>query len=142
MNTPKNKRTEPPQKSEHWCPSACCEEGAVLLGIVGSNGVVGYISPQTFIDSNFVREVRKGRAPEKRFRFAQPCMESKCLNWSGERCNVIDTVLRECSGSNALESSEKFPKCTIRRSCRWFAQVGPEACAVCPLVITDTLETV
>jgi hypothetical protein len=30
-----------------------------------------------------------------------------------------------------------LPKCSIRSQCRWFLQHGRDACAVCPLIITD-----
>jgi hypothetical protein len=30
------------------------------------------------VDPEFIREAQKGRAPETRFRFAQPCIESGC----------------------------------------------------------------
>ena len=30
--------------------------------------------------------------------------------------------------------------CTIRATCRWYDQAGPEACTACALVITDTRE--
>jgi hypothetical protein len=31
----------------------------------------------------------------------------------------------------------ELPACGIRERCRWFAQEGSAACAVCPLVRTD-----
>ena len=35
-----------------------------------------------------------------------------------------------------LESG-RLPRCAIRRTCRWFAQRGADACAVCPRVVAD-----
>ena len=35
-----------------------------------------------------------------------------------------------------LESG-RLPHCAIRRDCRWFAQRGADACAVCPRVVAD-----
>lgn len=32
----------------------------------------------------------------------------------------------------------ELPRCSIRASCRWFAQWGVVACGVCPLVIHDS----
>jgi hypothetical protein len=45
-------------------------------------------------------------------------------------------VLEEEGPAEALSSAE-LPRCAIRSSCRWFAQRGAEACAVCPLVVAD-----
>jgi len=127
-----------PHDSDRLCPSARCEEGAILVGIVGANGVVGYITPQVTINSDFVHQARKGRAPEKRFRFSQPCIESGCQQWTGCRCGVIDRALKAVEEANATDvSTRTVPKCSIRLQCRWFAQRGVEACTVCPLVITD-----
>ena len=127
-----------PQDSSRLCPSARCEEGAILVGIVGEDGVIGYVNPQVTIGSDFVHRARKGRTPEKRFRFSQPCIESDCQQWTGCRCGVIDRVLKAVEEANVLDaSSEALPKCSIRSQCRWFAQVGRKACTVCPLVITD-----
>jgi hypothetical protein len=127
-----------PQASGQLCPSARCEEGAVLLGIVGEDGVIGYITPQVTIDSDFVREAHLGRMPEKRFRFSQMCVESNCLQWTGSRCGLIDRALEATQKANTVGAVAGVPpKCSIRPRCRWFAQVGLEACAVCPLVITE-----
>lgn len=120
-------------------PSARCEEGAILVGIVGENGVVGYITPQIKIDNDFVRQAHVGRAPEKRFRFSQPCIKSGCRQWTGSRCGVIDRVLGVVEETNVSSDAPigVLPKCSIRPQCRWFAQVGRRACTVCPFVVTD-----
>jgi hypothetical protein len=129
---------EQTQSTERMCPSARCEEGAILLGIVGKDGVVGYVRPQMKVDAEFVRRAREGRKPEKRFRFSQPCIESGCQQWTGNRCGVIDRVLPAAQEAGAIDtSSNALPRCTIRPRCRWFAQVGRRACAVCPLVATE-----
>lgn len=128
------------------CPSAQCEDGAILLGVVGSDGLVGYVRPQLRIDEGFVREAHRGRAPERRFRFAQSCVEARCEQWTGSRCGVIDEVVDEVGGNptgagpverEAPQPVALLPRCTIRSRCRWFHQSGATACAVCPLVITD-----
>ena len=75
------------------CPSSNCEPGATLLGVVNSDGTVGYITPALEIDEQFVARARAGRPPERRFRFAGPCVESRCHHWTGERCGVIDEVM-------------------------------------------------
>jgi hypothetical protein len=116
---------------EILCPSARCEKGAILLGVLDAAGRLGYIRPALKIDDDFVVGAAKGRAPEERFRFAQPCVESGCRNWTGERCAVIDDAL----GFGA--AADSLPACSIRRACRWFAQAGPSGCAVCPLIVRN-----
>jgi hypothetical protein len=73
--------------------------------------------------------------PESRFRFAGPCHGDTCAQWSGSRCQVIDRVADEVAAHNILPA-EGSPSCSIRQQCRWFAQVGVDACRVCPLVVT------
>lgn len=118
------------------CPSARCDEGAYLIGIVGADGVVGYVSPLLRVDAAFMSGTREGRDPERRFRFAQACVEGGCANWDGARCQVIDRAVA-ARASLAAGEIAGLPRCGIRPSCRWFRQSGPEACATCPLVITD-----
>jgi hypothetical protein len=111
----------------------------VLLGIIGANGRVGYVRPQVRIDADFVVEASKGRSPERRFRFAGPCVEGACSQWTGSRCGIIDRVSEAQAGvdPDAVGFEGHLPRCSIRASCGWFAQLGGRACAVCPLVITD-----
>lgn len=107
-------------------------EGSTLLGIVGPNGRLGYVSPSMTIDADFVRRAHRGRSPESRFRFAEPCAESGCAQWAGDRCGLIDEML---STSAAPQPVQILPRCGIRHSCRWFAQRGAAACDICPLVV-------
>ncbi len=120
---------------ERLCPSARCEDGAVLVGVVGREGTIGYLSPRVLIDPEFVRTAKEGRSPERRFRFAQPCVEAGCVQWTGSQCGVIDRVMDEVGGGATRDFP--LPKCSIRPDCRWFSQSGSAACRVCPLVITD-----
>jgi hypothetical protein len=118
------------------CPSGRCVEGAVLLGIVGQDGVLGYVRPQLTIDADFVERAARGRTPEARFRFAEPCAEQRCGHWAGDRCGLVDEVLESAQAAAlASEPARPLPRCAIRRTCRWFAQRGPQACGTCPRVV-------
>jgi hypothetical protein len=118
------------------CPSGRCREGAVLLGIVGAKGVLGHVSPPIPIDAEFVERARQGGTPEARFRFAEPCIEQECGQWTGCRCGVIDAVVHSSAGQRiAQEAPGPLPVCAIRSSCRWFAQTGPPACVICPYIV-------
>ena len=119
------------------CPSARCEPDAILLGVVASDGRVGYLRPEVRIDAEFVAAARAGREPEKRFRFAQPCVEGRCAYWTGSQCGVIQNVLDSDEGRVAQDESRPLPRCSIRPRCRWFAEQGARACTLCPLVVTQ-----
>lgn len=64
-------------------------------------------------------------------------MEDRCEQWTGSRCGVIDMAIETQDAGIAPTLDRPLPRCSIRPRCRWFAQAGPRACAVCPLVITD-----
>ena len=118
------------------CPSGRCREGSVLLGIVGPDGRLGYVNPAMAVDAEFVERASKGRAPESRFRFAEPCVEDPCEQWAGDHCGLIDELLESRRGAALAATPVKLlPRCSIRRSCRWYGQRGAAACAVCPIVV-------
>lgn len=117
------------------CPSARCQPGSVLLGVIGGDGRVGYIPERLEVDQEFVQIARRGRTPEKRFRFSSRCVEAACSQWTGSRCGVVDRVLDLIP---AAGDGADLPACSIRPECRWWQQSGPAACAVCPEVVTDT----
>jgi hypothetical protein len=131
---------------EPLCPSFPCVDGALLIGIIGPDGKVNYLRPAPTVDPEFVELAGQGRPAEQRFRFAAPCATSACAHWSGTRCGVVDHALSAAqrsaaAGSTAAGSaeerpagSEPLPRCSIRSSCRWFAQRGRDACLVCPSV--------
>jgi hypothetical protein len=116
------------------CPSARCEEGALLVGIVMADGRVAFAADRLVVNQEFVQIARAGRAPEKRFRFSSPCLKAGCGQWTGDRCGVIDSVL---AATDARAEPQELPECSIRPQCRWFRQSGADACAACPEVITD-----
>jgi hypothetical protein len=116
------------------CPSAQCEDGAMLLGVVRKDGHISFLSKKVVIDQEFVKISRLGRSPEKRFRFADTCVKAGCKHWTKDRCVVIDNILDILGPQPDLA---KLPSCSIREQCRWFKQLGSKACTVCPEIITD-----
>jgi len=124
------------EQPETLCPSAPLSEGATLLGVVGRDGKVGYVSTPLRVDADFVRRVEAEGEVGKRFRFAAPCFESGCGHWrEGGRCGVSDAVAAHPTPERGPDAP--LPHCSIRSGCRWFRQSGAEACRSCALVITD-----
>jgi hypothetical protein len=123
--------------NEVACPSATCKEGANLLGIIQPDGRVSFLNQKLNINEEFVQIAHRGRSPEKRFRFSNNCIKSSCKQWTGDRCGVIDRILDEVG---IIEEPPELPECSIRSECRWYNQCGGKACAICPEVITNSLE--
>jgi hypothetical protein len=119
--------------SERSCPSSTLGNATHLLGVVGPDGRVHYVSPALPIDEQFRSKAESAGDPERRFRLSGPCVESGCTQWTGTRCGVIDSVLDQIPA----DQDENLKPCTLRKRCRWFTQRGAAACRVCPLVITD-----
>jgi hypothetical protein len=122
--------------SRRTCPSSSCREGALLLGVMTASGRLAYLHPPTQVDADFVaRETARG-SPERRFRFAGPCVEHHCPQWTGQGCAIAD-LAAEAVDIGFPASPRQLPACTIRHSCRWYFQRGPAACAACPLIVAD-----
>ena len=119
---------------ERVCPSATLDHAVTLLGVVGPDGRVHYVSPAMPVDDNFRQKAASAGSAEARFRFAGLCVEGECRQWTGTRCGVIDTLLDQVE--HELDSDLRA--CTVRRDCRWFGQSGAAACRVCTWVITDS----
>jgi hypothetical protein len=126
----------PVSAKAYICPSSRCEEGAVVLGFLDAKGVVGYISPALPVNAEFAEHACRDGSLERRFRFAAACQEKGCQNWIEGRCGVIEDALLVAGNIQGLgeRTESNLPRCSIRRSCRWFAQRGSDACRICPLL--------
>ena len=123
------------------CPSAPCDAGATLLGTMGSDGTLSYLRTPMQVDRDFVAEARRHGPPEARMRFASPCQEGNCAQWTGHGCGVVAKVLTAVADHGGLPPSELQP-CVIRSSCRWYAERSDAACGACKYVVTDQQATV
>lgn len=124
-------------KGRILCPSAMCEPGVKLLGIVGKDGRVSLLEEAILVDKTFASIAHQGRTPEKRFRFTTPCLKKACQQWKNERCSVGDEVISALSSEEPSDQTS-LPKCGIRNNCRWYNQSGEKACLICRDVVTDT----
>lgn len=127
-----------PEKRElagHVCPSARCEPGALLLGVVQDDMRLAHLPQPLTIDAAFVAAATAAGSPEQRFRFADTCVEGRCKQWTGSACGVIESILDHLGPEARAET--RLPRCAIRPRCRWYHQRGGAACQACVLVVTD-----
>jgi hypothetical protein len=112
------------------CPSYRCVSGARLLGIRQRDGSVAFLGSPPPIDRRFVETAAQGRPAELRFRFAGPCAQCSCANWKNESCAIAAQI-----APLKTAATTDLPNCGIRTQCRWFAERGAAACAVCPEIV-------
>ncbi|URN18446.1 MULTISPECIES: hypothetical protein [Streptomyces] len=116
------------------CPSSTCHEGAVVIGVLGEDGRLGYLRPAVPVDEGFVGAARRLGDPESRFRFAGACVRESCEHWSDRRCGLVGR-LADAARQRGIGPAAEPPRCAVRAECRWFAQEGRSACSVCPVVV-------
>ena len=96
-----------------------------------------YLGGPARIDDDFVAIAHRGRTPEARFRFAEPCAQRSCANWADDRCGLVGDLRAELA---PVTTGSDLPACGIRARCVWFAQEGRDACAICPQVVHTSLQ--
>jgi hypothetical protein len=123
------------------CPSAACHhEGTAVLGVMTGSGRLAYLPMPVPVDEAFAAALAANGRPENRYRFSAPCVQDRCPQWTGSGCGVIDHLLddpADGAGGELPAGDPPLPACGIRRTCRWYAQRGAAACAVCPGVVAD-----
>jgi len=119
------------------CPSARCEEGNILLGLVNAHGRIDFLADRVEIDAKFVEVAKEGRLPEQRFRFSSPCLKRGCEKWDGERCGVAKILHQRAPELLPAEPDAALPRCSIRPACRWHGEYGDSICFTCSWVVTE-----
>ena len=122
------------------CPSTSAANATVVLGVVLPSGRVAYATPAVEATPSLVEALDDGSGRlESRYRFAGPCVESRCGFWTGATCGLGAALADSYADVAGAEASDAaLPRCSIRARCRWYAEQGGRACAACPLVVTDT----
>ena len=117
------------------CPSATGETpDAQIIGFIGADGVVANIPTAIPLTDEMRGSI--GPQPERIFRLAGRCQESKCANWENQACALIGRMRQEVARRHPpTKPVGKLPRCAIRSACVWWRQTGPDACRVCPHVI-------
>jgi len=122
------------EKHELSCPSAQPDmEGSRVFGVIGGSVEeprVAYLKESAVVDVSFYGKLGTLQ-PTHVFRFAASCEEHRCAHYDGQRCTLIQRIVEKLDPVVDL-----LPPCLVRPTCRWFAEVGSEACRRCPQVIT------
>jgi hypothetical protein len=118
------------------CPSSVATPGAVLLGSVNADGTVGFIETPITIDEAFM-EMGKDLELERSFRFSGKCVQSGCRQWKDGNCTVIKRIIT--AEPDWHLQHPQLPACSIRATCRWYAQEGAKACSYCAYITTNSM---
>jgi hypothetical protein len=123
-------------KSALYCPSAQPGlNGSLILAVVNRSSATPQVSyldrPAKVTAGTLLAFTAGGARPTAMFRFAAPCKQAGCHNWSGSTCRVAEHLV------HILPAANQLPNCKLMPVCRWFAQEGASACLRCPQAITD-----
>lgn len=121
------------------CPSGRAIPGSALLGVRQADGTVALL-PQVLPVTQEFREAAQATSDselEQRFRFTHKCAQGGCRQWASGGCKVAEVMMAHV---HETKSDAPIPACAIRPDCRWYIQVGPEVCRVCPSVISHITE--
>lgn len=116
------------------CPSA--QPGmadAEVLGLVETTPEgprVAYVNGHVPASEELLRSAAP-LEPTEIFRLSARCEEKKCTHFDGSRCQLAVRIVDMMPAVG-----DYLPPCSIRRTCRWYAQEGRAACLRCPQVVT------
>lgn len=122
---------------DYTCPSApASDPDNHVFGVVLGEAAeprVAYLAKGVGVDAKRAID-RLDVDPGHVFRFAGKCASSGCAQWKDGGCRLGRDV------AAMLEPVvDTAPACTIRSTCRWFAENGVHACLRCPQVTTHVL---
>jgi hypothetical protein len=124
-----------PDRSVSLCPSAQPDwPQAIAIGTVGGTADaprVTHLETALPVTADLLALVDPV-TPAEVLRFAAPCLCDGCVHYDDDTCHLAQRVI------DVLPPvTERLPKCSIRRDCRWWQQEGREACTRCPQIVTD-----
>jgi hypothetical protein len=126
------------EEDDLTCPSSQPDmAGAQVLGVVerGPDGpALSYVNAHVPVTDDLLATT--GEVPPTLvFRFAAPCVASKCTHFDGTKCQLAVRI-----AAGLTPTVDKLPPCAIRKTCRWYLQEGAGACARCPRVVTQVTD--
>lgn len=120
--------------SPYSCPSAQPDmEDARAIGLVSGSASaprIAYLKAEAVIPAAALPRL-EGVATVEVFRLAARCEEHRCAQFADGRCSLGQRLV---DGTDPVVDA--LPSCTIRDTCRWFAEQGAPACLRCPQVVT------
>jgi len=124
--------------SPYSCPSAQPDmQQARVIGVLGGSAAeprIAYLAKEVVIPAAEV-PATPGVDPVEAFRFAARCEGHRCAQHvageKGGRCGLGARIVDQLEPVVA-----SLPPCTIRATCRWYAEQGRDACVRCPQVVT------
>jgi hypothetical protein len=118
---------------QHWCPSGDPSlPETMVLGVQSyERGEVTYLA-EPIPAADAIAMVPEGIAPTRILRFASHC-SSTCGHRDGPDCTLIKRIMTIPA---AEKENASVPRCHLRTHCKWWDQVGMEACKRCPAVST------
>ena len=119
------------------CPSApAWSEDAEVFGVVLGTAAaprVQYLDAPVPVSAELLGALGDSR-PGEVLRVRSPCAKSACVHYSGQHCRLAERIVAQ-----PLEGDTRLPPCSIRASCRWFAEQGKRACMRCPELATEVV---
>ena len=123
-----------PAPSRFSCPSAQPDQAeARVIGVVSGTADaprIAYLKAEAVVPAAEV-SMQGDLSVSEVFRLAARCEEHRCSQFADGRCSLGERIVQ---GTDAVVDA--LPPCTIRASCRWFAEQGEPACLRCPQVVT------
>ena len=116
------------------CPSAQPDfQDAQVLGVIQQDDAgprLAYAAGHVPATADVV-EATGPVPPTLVMRFAGKCETARCQHFRKGACSLVGRIVE-----GLAPVTDALPACAIRRTCRWFAQEGAEACHRCPQVVT------
>lgn len=116
------------------CPSAQPDmEGSRIFGILDGTSEqprIAYLDAGAEIAPELALGLKEV-LPTEIFRYAARCEEARCSHFDGIHCTLarrLRVVLPAVTTA--------LPVCTVRSTCRWYAEEGGEICLRCPQIVT------
>lgn len=125
----------PATDPDRTCPSAQPHlKDARVIGVVLGEGAtprVAYLEKGVTVSVDDLESLADVRATRV-LRFAARCESGSCAQFRDGACRLGRDVVAMVGQADSTP-----PACSIRRTCRWFAENGPSVCLRCSRVVTD-----
>lgn len=122
------------RKSQLDCPSAPHDHAeAKLFGVVleeEGETRVSYLEKSARLPEDFDAD-ELGVDPGHALRFSAPCANKGCGQWKNGGCGLGKEIVKRLQ-----PVVDVAPACTLRSTCRWYAENGVSSCLRCPQITT------